>query len=160
MRRICVSSSEDETRRLGGLLAGALEPGDVIGLCGPLGAGKTTLVRGIAGGLGVREEEVRSPSFALMHEYRSGRFPLFHIDLYRLSLASEDVLALREVLDGDGVAVVEWWEHLVGERASLVVHLELLPDDRRRLSFCSEEGRLLDWMDAAAGASQQLREVI
>jgi tRNA threonylcarbamoyladenosine biosynthesis protein TsaE len=103
--------SADETRALGRRLAGLLRAGDVVALTGQLGAGKTCLVQGIADGLGVgREEEVRSPTFTLVHEYR-GRLPLYHLDLYRLA-DPEGVrdLGWEEALGGAGVVVIEWSE--------------------------------------------------
>ena len=78
------TSSEEETRQVAARLAGALAPGTVILLHGDLGAGKTAFVRGLAEGLGVAEDEVSSPTFTLVHEYRGGRLPLYHADLYRL----------------------------------------------------------------------------
>lgn len=145
MSLVVLSPSESHTHRVGALLAASLQPGDVIGLCGPLGAGKTTLVRGLAQGLGVPPELVRSPTFTLVHEYRSGRIPLFHIDLYRLAPTDEDLLLLRETFDGEGVAVVEWWDRIEGERASLLITLAIESGSTRRLTFRGETARLLAW---------------
>jgi len=100
----------EETDALGRRIATVLEPGDLLSLEGPLGAGKTTLVRGIAGGLGVDPAAVRSPTFVLHHVYTGGRMTLHHLDLYRLGEgASTDLLDLDGLLDGDVVAV-EWGE--------------------------------------------------
>ena len=90
-----------------------LRGGEIIGLSGELGSGKTCFVRGIAEGLGVGKEAwVRSPTFTLINEY-DGRLPLYHIDLYRIGGAKElEELNLRDYLFSDGVAVVEWFEHL------------------------------------------------
>ena len=125
--------SEDETRAFGARLARLLAAGDLIGLCGELGAGKTCLVRGIAEGLGIAPHKVRSPSFTLVNEYSGGRLPLYHIDLYRLAPTDVDRMALREYLYGDGICVVEWFERL-GEDAS---HLHV------QLTFVGENERLL-----------------
>lgn len=99
------------TRDLGRRLAGALRPGDVIYLDGPLGAGKTTFVQGLARGLGV-SEAVASPTFTLINEY-AGRLPVFHWDLYRLP-APADVreLGWDDYLAREGVILVEWAERL------------------------------------------------
>jgi tRNA threonylcarbamoyladenosine biosynthesis protein TsaE len=84
----------------------------VLLLVGDLGAGKTALVRGLAEGLGIRPEEVSSPTFTLMQEYRGGRVPLIHVDLYRLNDAREiDELGLEE-LGASAVLAIEWAEKL------------------------------------------------
>jgi tRNA threonylcarbamoyladenosine biosynthesis protein TsaE len=106
-----ISNSPEETRALGESWGGAAQPGLVIGLTGDLGAGKTQLVKGIALGLGITTR-VTSPSFALVNEYRTGRLPLFHLDLYRLDTLEQILGAgLAEyLLDPPGLAVVEWIE--------------------------------------------------
>lgn len=97
----------EATRSLGAEVAGRCREGDVIALCGPLGAGKTTWTQGFAEGLQVTVP-VRSPTFALCHEYE-GRLPVLHIDLYRLgdAAAAED-LGFFDRVGSEGVAVVEW----------------------------------------------------
>ena len=114
--------SESETEAFGERLARALQPGDVVGLVGPLGAGKTALVRGLARGLGVEEGVVHSPTFLSATEYE-GRVTLAHVDLYR----HEDHLPhpdwLAEMLDGERVAVVEWFERLGRSAPSDVLHV-------------------------------------
>ena len=100
-----------ETVSLGRRLASRLVPGDVVAFYGELGSGKTTMIKGVAAGLGV-EEPVRSPSFVIAAEYE-GRVPVYHIDLYRLAKEGElDALGLDEYLSGDGVCLVEWAERL------------------------------------------------
>ena len=103
------TASPEETERLGETLAGSLAAGDVLLLLGPLGAGKTCLVAGLARGLGC-QGRVRSPSFTLVNEY-SGRVPLFHLDLYRLEGPEAEDLGLEERLER-GVLAVEWGERL------------------------------------------------
>ncbi|MGE5486801.1 MAG: tRNA (adenosine(37)-N6)-threonylcarbamoyltransferase complex ATPase subunit type 1 TsaE [bacterium] len=105
-----VTRSEDETIELGERLARELPPGAVVLLIGELGAGKTTLAKGIVKGLGAAApEEVSSPTFTLVHEYGEGR--VFHIDLYRLERASEvEALGLDELMNGEAVMLVEWGE--------------------------------------------------
>ncbi|MBF8276371.1 MAG: yjeE [Candidatus Brocadiaceae bacterium] len=103
------STDVEQTLRLGNLLGTLLAPGDVIALVGELGAGKTTLVKGIAGGLGVTDKRaVKSPTFSLMHRYE-GRTPIHHFDVYRLK-GTQEMFALGsdEVIYGDGVAIIEW----------------------------------------------------
>jgi len=116
-------------------LAGAIRPGDVVTLSGPLSAGKTTLVRGLLAGLGHRGE-VPSPSFALVQPYDMLRPPVWHVDLYRIEDPAElDELGLDDV-GGEGVLVVEWPEHS-GHRAwpqALALSLEVLDDGARALT--------------------------
>lgn len=100
--------TSNDTQAWGEALGACLVPGDVILLEGDLGAGKTTLTQGIARGLGV-QETVTSPTFVTVSAYDSGRLPLYHMDVYRIT--SEDALydiGLEEMLYGDGVCVVEW----------------------------------------------------
>ena len=104
--------SEAETADVGRDLSSTLSPGSIVLLCGDLGAGKTVFVQGLAQGLGISRGEVSSPTFTLMQEYRGGRLPLLHVDLYRLNDAREiDDLGLDE-LGADGVLAIEWAEKL------------------------------------------------
>ena len=105
------TASEEETIRLGGELARALPPRRTVLLIGNLGAGKTTLAKGIVRGLGAAEpDEVSSPTFTLIHEYgTTGR--VYHIDLYRLDEAREvATLGLDDIFDREAVVLVEWGE--------------------------------------------------
>lgn len=102
------SRSPEETRRLAVALSPLLRPGDVVALGGDLGAGKTTFVQGLAAGLGIMER-VTSPTFILLREYVSGRYPLVHMDVYRLDRMQEVVdLGYDEFLDPSYIVVVEW----------------------------------------------------
>jgi len=104
--------SEIETAAAGRDLASRLSAGSVVLLFGDLGAGKTAFVRGLAEGLGIPAEHVSSPTFTIMQEYRGGRLPLFHVDLYRLNDAREvDDLGVDEIA-ADGVLAIEWGEKL------------------------------------------------
>jgi tRNA threonylcarbamoyladenosine biosynthesis protein TsaE len=125
-----------DTEALGEQVGQLLEAGDIVCLSGELGSGKTVFTKGLARGLGVRPERaVRSPSFVLLQRYR-GRVPVYHADLYRLDgpMDIEDV-GLREVLGGDGVAVIEWAEKLDA----------LLPAERLEITIAhqTEETRLI-----------------
>jgi tRNA threonylcarbamoyladenosine biosynthesis protein TsaE len=129
-----VTASDAETRAVGRRLAGALRGGERIGLAGELGAGKTTLVRGLAEGLGIGPEQVRSPSFPILLPYEGGRLPLFHIDLFRLPAGDIDSLALREYIYGAGVCAVEWYDRLDEPLQDfLELSLAFAGGDRRRI---------------------------
>src|SRR5262249_50221578 len=100
--------SEADTANIGRELAASLHAGDVVLLYGDLGAGKTAFTKGLAEGLGVSRNEVSSPTFTLMQEYRGGRLPLFHVDLYRLNDPREiEDLGLDEIA-AEGVLAIEW----------------------------------------------------
>jgi len=104
------SSSPEETAGAARRLAASLSPGTIVALVGPLGAGKTVFVRGLAAGLGLEPRDVVSPTFSLVNEYPGAR-PLFHADLYRLRDAGEVAeLGLEDYASGAGVLAVEWAE--------------------------------------------------
>lgn len=106
------SQSESDTRKNAAGFAASLKAGDVVLLSGDLGAGKTAFVRGLAEGLGIDPGDVTSPTFTLVHEYRGGRLPLIHVDLYRLDKADLDEIGLDSDLAARGVTAVEWAERL------------------------------------------------
>jgi tRNA threonylcarbamoyladenosine biosynthesis protein TsaE len=103
----------EETMTLAAKLADLLHPGAVLLLEGDLGAGKTTFTKGLAKGLGITKN-VNSPTFTIIKEYKGGRLPLYHMDVYRLDDSFED-LGFDEYFEGDGVTVVEW-AHLIQEQ--------------------------------------------
>lgn len=104
--------SADETAALGRKLAAELKPGTIVLLRGDLGAGKTTLVKGIAEGFqAARAEDVTSPTFTLIHEYRGPEVTLYHIDLYRIDTQRElDTLALDDLMTARSILLIEWGE--------------------------------------------------
>jgi tRNA threonylcarbamoyladenosine biosynthesis protein TsaE len=121
------SRSPEQTVKFGRLLGDLLTPGDLVACCGPLGAGKTQLIKGIAESLGVsREEPVASPTFVLVREY-AGRMRLYHIDAYRLRDAEElRMLGFEEMLDDPGgVVALEWADHVAGALPADRWHIEL-----------------------------------
>src|SRR6516164_503623 len=113
-----ISHSPAETEALGEAWGRSAQAGQVIGLSGDLGAGKTQFVKGFARGLGI-SARVQSPTFALVNEYLGGRLPLYHLDLYRLETAAQiNSAGLDEYLSPDGVTIIEWAERWFGERGS------------------------------------------
>jgi tRNA threonylcarbamoyladenosine biosynthesis protein TsaE len=129
------SKSAVETEALGARIAERLRPGDVVLLSGDLGAGKTTLIRGACRALGVTAP-VTSPTFTIGQRYEGGRFPISHLDLYRLeSLEDEDPALLDDYLRPDAVAFVEWpgaGEGRLG-RTALEVRLAHVDEESRRI---------------------------
>jgi tRNA threonylcarbamoyladenosine biosynthesis protein TsaE len=130
-----LTHSEDETAGVARELAALVRAGDVILLSGNLGAGKTAFVRGLAAGLGIDPEEVSSPTFTLVHEYRGGRLTLYHADLYRLDRVATEDLGLEEMGVSDGVLAIEWPDRLShplpGGRE---VQIEIVDDATRRIT--------------------------
>jgi len=135
--RSCFSKSARQTCRLGLALGKLCRPGDVIALVGPLGAGKTCFVQGLARGLGVnRPLDVVSPTFTLIDEH-PGRFTLWHADLYRID-REEDLqqIGLRDLLPGEGVTAIEWLDRFPAYRPPdyLEVRMEMRRGTRRHLA--------------------------
>jgi tRNA threonylcarbamoyladenosine biosynthesis protein TsaE len=136
--RFFESPSADATRALGADLARELGPGSVLLLSGELGAGKTCFCSGLARGLGCAQE-ASSPTFTLINEYKGGRLPLFHIDLYRLEgRESIQGLGLDEYFDGPGISVVEWPQRLGSMKPSGAWELNF------KHAFDGSETRLLE----------------
>jgi len=108
-----ISQSVNDTINIGKRIARNLQKGDIVGLFGEFGSGKTVLTKGIAAGLGVKRNTVISPSFVLIRQYNSGKIPLYHFDLYRLK-APQDLLILgyEEYLYAEGITVIEWADRL------------------------------------------------
>jgi tRNA threonylcarbamoyladenosine biosynthesis protein TsaE len=129
-----VSRSEDDTARIASALATRLQPGDVLLLSGDLGAGKTAFVRGLAEGLGIPPEEVSSPTFSLIHEYRGGRLTLYHADLYRLDRAATSDLGLEELGVDDGVLAIEWPDRLTHDiPGAIQIDIEIVDEATRTI---------------------------
>ena len=133
-----LTSSPEQTEAVGEALAAHLHPGDVIAYYGGLGAGKTAFTRGLARGLGVCEP-VTSPTYTIVNEYLSGRMPLFHFDMYRLS-SSEELFDIgwEDYLARGGVCAVEWSENVQDAlEAPITVRIDRVPDgdDCRRITI-------------------------
>ena len=130
MTRTFHTQNADETRALAARLGALLRPGDTICLIGDLGAGKTTWTQGMALGLGLPPEEpVNSPTFTLVAEHPGGRVPLVHLDVYRLSGASDLYdLAFDDYLGGDSVVVIEWADKIPDALPAERLEITLTPD--------------------------------
>lgn len=128
--------SADETQALGQKLASRLAPGDVIAYFGDLGAGKTAFTRGLAQGLGITDP-VTSPTYTIVNEYLSGRLPLFHFDMYRLSSADDLFdIGWEDYLQRGGVCAVEWSENVQEALESAVtVRIEKRSDETREITI-------------------------
>lgn len=125
---IVTTHSEQETEEAGKEFARALHVGAVVLLDGPLGAGKTAFVRGMARGLGSNPADVSSPTFTILHEYSGPHVLLFHADLYRLSVKEVDELGLDDVA-AEGILVVEWPDRWAAPpRESIRVSIAKSPD--------------------------------
>jgi len=135
-----ITNSPDETMEIGLRLGRLLKPGDVVGLYGELGSGKTTFIKGIAMALGIENKDIASASFTIIAEYNT-KPPFFHIDLYRIEKDTElDDLGLWDQMGGDGISVIEWAEK-AGIRLpeeTIKVYLKSLGDDKREIMI---EGR-------------------
>lgn len=132
-----ITNCPDETVDTGKQLVSLLETGDLVSLTGPLGAGKTCLIKGIALGLGVAEREIKSPSYTLVNEYY-GNSALFHFDLFRLKNSDELYgIGWDDYLMREGITVVEWGEkadrYLPEKRIQISIFI--ISDNRRRLEF-------------------------
>jgi tRNA threonylcarbamoyladenosine biosynthesis protein TsaE len=132
---VIVTTSESETSAAGERLAARLRAGDVVLLHGDLGAGKTAFVRGIARGLGASPDDVTSPTFTLMQEYR-GRMTLVHVDLYRLAPEEVAALGIEESTDEPAVVAIEWAERGSGwPPDSWVIRFDDQGGDQRRITI-------------------------
>jgi tRNA threonylcarbamoyladenosine biosynthesis protein TsaE len=141
MQFLFTSSSPEDTLAIARALGAALRPGDVVGLTGELGAGKTLFCKGVGEALGIPPDRILSPTFTIVTEH-AGPVPLTHIDVYRLSGALEaDGIGMRELLSGDGVCLVEWAEkitELLPTDCIQVIFL-ILGDDRREIAVAAQD---------------------
>ncbi|MFA6055855.1 MAG: tRNA (adenosine(37)-N6)-threonylcarbamoyltransferase complex ATPase subunit type 1 TsaE, partial [Thermodesulfovibrionales bacterium] len=126
-----LSNSPDETKEIGFRLGRLLKAGDIVGLYGDLGAGKTTMVKGIAKAVGIDEKEIVSASFTIIAEYETDP-PFIHIDLYRIEHGAElDDLGIRSITGGGSIAVIEWAEKARGELRKDIIKVGLQTRDEQ-----------------------------
>ena len=132
-----ITKSPEETERVAQAFAPLLQPGTVIAYEGDLGAGKTAFTRGLAKGLGIKDT-VTSPTYTIVNEYLSGRLPLFHFDMYRLT-SSDDLFDIgwEDYLDRGGICAVEWSENVsdaLGDKVFRVI-IEKVDETTRKITF-------------------------
>lgn len=122
-----ITHSAQETVDLGEKIGSLLKSGDVIAMTGTLAAGKTTITKGIAKALGITGV-VTSPTFCLISEYEGTKMPLYHMDVYRLDGPEDFInLGVEDMLDGDGVCIVEWSEKVSSELPKRTIKIEITP---------------------------------
>jgi len=131
-----ITHCPEQTEAVGAALGKRLVPGAVIAYQGDLGAGKTAFTRGVACGLGAKES-VTSPTYTIVNEYLSGKYPLFHFDMYRLASADDLFdIGWEDYLDRGGVCAVEWSENVADAmEGAITVTIEKLGEDSRRITI-------------------------
>jgi tRNA threonylcarbamoyladenosine biosynthesis protein TsaE len=139
-RDYVLSHTAEQTTHLGQSLARYLERGDILCLFGDLGSGKTTFVKGLAKGMGIKPDQVSSPTFVLMNAYES-KLPLYHFDFYRLESNAEiSGIGYDEFLYGHGVSVIEWAERFgtLAPKESLNLRFTHQGEDQRLIEFSAQ----------------------
>ncbi len=138
-----ISKSVNQTLKIGRLIAKNLTAGDIVCLIGDLGTGKTVLTKGIAQGLGIKKNEITSPTFVLIHQYNNTHLPFYHFDLYRLK-SPKDILDLgyQEYFYSQGITVIEWADRLKYLKPCEFLKINLLvKNENSRLLKFEAEGR-------------------
>lgn len=134
--------------KIGRAIAAGSKKSDIICLFGNLGSGKTVLTRGIASGLGVKKDNIISPTFVLIRQYK-GKLPVYHFDLYRLQ-GTQDILALgyEEYFYNEGISIIEWADRLccLMPKEFLRVDLEVTGENKRSLEFSAFGSRSAEWL--------------
>ena len=136
-----ITNSPIETEKVGEALGKALQPGSILAYEGDLGAGKTAFTRGLARGLGAKEQ-VTSPTYTIVNEYLSGRLPLFHFDMYRLA-SSDDLwdIGWEDYLERCGVCAVEWSENVRDAMEdAIIVCIQKLGEETRKITITGGAG--------------------
>ncbi|MCI5830247.1 MAG: tRNA (adenosine(37)-N6)-threonylcarbamoyltransferase complex ATPase subunit type 1 TsaE [Treponema sp.] len=121
------TSTAEQTIELGCKIGSMLKAGDVIAMTGTLAAGKTTITKGIAQSLGIKDN-ITSPTFCLISEYEGTKMPLYHMDVYRLEGAEDFInLGVEEMLYGRGVCIIEWSEKVQSELPKKTIYMKITP---------------------------------
>ncbi|MFA5675318.1 MAG: tRNA (adenosine(37)-N6)-threonylcarbamoyltransferase complex ATPase subunit type 1 TsaE [Christensenellales bacterium] len=133
------TNNAEETISLGEKLAASLKSGDVVALCGGLGAGKTVFAKGVAKGLGV-DEEVTSPTYTLLKQYMGSRLPLCHFDLYRIEDEQElEYIGFYDFLGGENVCLIEWAQNAGNINPNIKVQISGKGNDTRVIKIYEEK---------------------
>ena len=136
---IIISSSVEETKALGKNIAGMLDKGSIVAISGQLGAGKTCLTKGIAEGIGVKEE-ITSATYTIISEYEA-ILPFYHIDAYRLK-GNDDFSAIggEEIIYGEGISVIEWSDRIAAfiPISAIKIDIDIIEEGKRRISLYME----------------------
>ena len=144
MEKTIKSSSIKQTNQIACDFAKHLNPKNIIGLVGDLGAGKTCFVKGVAGGLGCEDLTlVNSPTFTIVNEYKTKKNLLFHFDLYRLhNISAFDTIGFYDYVDRGGIILIEWINNVDHVERDLDVVIEIINENERQFKFvsCSKEG--------------------
>lgn len=137
-----ITKSAEETIELGKRIGGRLKAGDVIAYKGDLGAGKTTLTRGISIGMGLGDE-VTSPTFALVNEYRGSKLSLCHFDMYRITSAEDlATTGFYDYLEDGNVLTIEWSENIIDEIPdnAIIISIQRIDDEVRKIIINCKDG--------------------
>lgn len=142
-----LSNNTKDTIRLGKVIAKNLKAGDVILLNGDLGVGKTTLVSGIAKGLGIASK-IQSPTFNILKCYFDGKIPLYHIDAYRLENQNIE-LGLEEFIEENGITVIEWPTFILPllPQRNISINISSLGDNHRTIVISSDDSSFYDFFE-------------
>jgi tRNA threonylcarbamoyladenosine biosynthesis protein TsaE len=140
------TKNSQETIDLGKKIAKIIKKGDIIALSGNLGAGKTTFVKGVAQGLGVKQNSVNSPSFVLLKTYM-GKLPLYHFDFYRIKKVKESyVMGIDEFMFADGVSLIEWADKIkkILPKQYLQIEFRFINENQRKIKLSARGKRYID----------------
>ncbi|MGN0601671.1 MAG: tRNA (adenosine(37)-N6)-threonylcarbamoyltransferase complex ATPase subunit type 1 TsaE [Oscillospiraceae bacterium] len=136
-----ITKSPEETIELGKKIGSRLRGGDCVAYSGGLGAGKTTITRGLSMGLGLGDE-VTSPTFSLVNEYPGNNLTLYHFDMYRITSPEDlETTGFYDYMDSDSVLAVEWSENIRSELPENVIkiHIERIDEDTRKITIDGDE---------------------
>lgn len=159
-KRTLRSEGPNDTFKLGKVFGLKAISGGVIALIGPLGAGKTRFVQGLASGLGIPSSNVNSPTYSLVHLHNDGRLPLCHVDLYRLSHSDEiESLGIEDDLESDGVAAIEWADKglAILPPGRIILEINDEDGDQREIVLQGSDTKHRDWIEAVLTSSPLLQ---